>query len=93
MLPSQDTSRSPDDEKILKYTVELFHQLRITKPEPDAVAWDNDMRPDLVVVKFGEVRLPRSMNQLLAFSKASLRGYESTILFMPDYLLSKTRRE
>jgi len=61
VLYTPDTSQGPDDEKILKYAVELFHQLGINKPEPDAVAWDNDMRHDLVVVKFGEVRLPRSM--------------------------------
>ncbi|TMI13184.1 hypothetical protein E6H35_08255 [Candidatus Bathyarchaeota archaeon] len=61
MLPSQDASHSPDDEKILEYAVELFRELRITRPEPDTVTWDDGMRPDLVVVKYGEVRLPRSM--------------------------------
>jgi hypothetical protein len=58
---ASDTTQNPDDEKILKYAVELFRQLGITKPEPDSVVWDDAMNPDLVVVKFGEVRLPRSM--------------------------------
>jgi hypothetical protein len=61
VLPSQDTSQSPDDEKILKYAIELFRQLGISKPEPDTVAWDDGMDADLVVVKLGEVRLPRSI--------------------------------
>lgn len=56
-----DTSQGPDDEKILKYAVELFHQLGITKPEPDSVVWAEDMGPDLIIVQFGEVRLPRKM--------------------------------
>jgi hypothetical protein len=61
VLPSQDTSQSPDDEKILKYAVELFQQLGITKPEPDSVVWVDRTAPDIVNVRFGEVRLPRSM--------------------------------
>jgi len=61
VFPSEDASHSPDDENILKYTAELFRQLGTTKPEPDIVTWDDDIRPDLVVVKFGEVRLPRSL--------------------------------
>ena len=61
MLTNQNASHSPDDEKILRYTVELFRQLGITKPEPDAVAWDDDMNADLVIVRYGEVRLPRRM--------------------------------
>jgi len=56
-----DASAGPDDEMILKFAVELFRQLGITKPEPDTVVWDDGMSPDLVVVKLGEVRLPRSM--------------------------------
>ncbi|HEV2119891.1 MAG TPA: hypothetical protein VGS11_07300 [Candidatus Bathyarchaeia archaeon] len=60
MPPAQDVSNSPDDEKILKYAGELFRQLGITKPEPDAVIWDNDIRSHLVVVRYGEVRLPQS---------------------------------
>jgi hypothetical protein len=55
------TAQDPEGEKILKYAVELFHQLGISKPEPDTVVWDDAMSADLVVVKFGEVRLPRSM--------------------------------
>jgi hypothetical protein len=55
-----ETAVNPDDEKILNYAVELFDQLGITRPEPDTVVWEDDMHPDLVVVKFGEVRLPRS---------------------------------
>ena len=67
MLPSENTSQGPDDEKILKYAVELFRQLGITKPEPDTVVWDDGMRPDLVVVRYGEVKLPRStMGRLTA---------------------------
>ena len=54
-------SSGPDDEKILKYAVELFQQLGITKPEPDSVVWADDIGPDLVIVQFGEVRLPRRM--------------------------------
>ena len=61
MLPNQNASPSPDDEKILRYAVELFRQLGITKPEPDAVAWDDDMNADQVIVRYGEVRLPRRM--------------------------------
>jgi len=61
MTTPQDASQSPDDEKILNYAVELFHQLGITKPEPDGVVWAEDMGPDLVIVQFGEVRLPRRM--------------------------------
>ena len=61
MLPDQDSSHTPDDEKILKYAIELLGQLGITKPEPDTVVWDYAVSPDLVVVKYGEVRLPRSM--------------------------------
>jgi hypothetical protein len=57
----QDTSQNPDDEKILKYAVELFHQLGISKLEPDTIVWDDSVDPDLVVVKYGEVRLPRRM--------------------------------
>jgi hypothetical protein len=56
-----DTAQNPDDEKILKYAAELFRQLGITKPEPDTVVWDDAMSPDLVVVKLGEMRLPRRM--------------------------------
>jgi hypothetical protein len=59
--PSEDVSQSPDDERILRYAIELFRQLGITKPELDTVVWDGGMSPDLVVVKLGEVRLPRSM--------------------------------
>ena len=54
-------SSGPEDEKILRYAVELFHQLGITKPEPDSVVWADDIGPDLVIVQFGEVRLPRRM--------------------------------
>jgi hypothetical protein len=61
VLPSSDASQSPDDEKILKYAAELFRQLGITKPEPDTVVWVDRMNSDLVVVQFGEVRLPRNM--------------------------------
>ncbi len=61
MLPSQGASEGPDDKKILEYAVELFRQLGITKPEPDTVVWDDGMDPDLVVVRYGEIRLPRSM--------------------------------
>ena len=61
MQSSPDISQNPDDEKILKYAVELFHQLGITKPEPDSVVWADDFGPDLVIVQFGEVRLPRRM--------------------------------
>jgi len=61
VLPSQDTSRSPDDEKILKYASDLFRQLGITRPEPDSVVWDDMVDPGLVIVRFGEVRLPRKM--------------------------------
>jgi hypothetical protein len=61
VLPLQGASQSPDDEKILKYAVELFRQLGITKPEPDIVVWVDRMNSDLVIVQFGEVRLPRSM--------------------------------
>jgi hypothetical protein len=61
VLPSQDASQSSDDEKILKYAVELFRQLGITKPEPDTVVWDDAISSDVVVVKYGEVRLPRTM--------------------------------
>jgi len=61
VFPAQDGPHSPDDEKILKYAVELFRELGITKTEPDAVTWDDDVKPDLVVVKYGEVRLPRTM--------------------------------
>jgi hypothetical protein len=61
VLPSENTSQGPDDEKILKYAVELFRQLGITKPEPDTVVWDDDVSPDLVVVKYGEVKLPQSL--------------------------------
>lgn len=61
MRPSHDSPHSPDDEKILSCAIDLFRQLGITKPEPDTIAWDDDMKPDLVVVKFGEVRLPRRM--------------------------------
>src|SRR6266699_5421361 len=54
-------SSGPEEEKILRYAVELFHQLGITKPEPDSVVWADDIGPDLVIVQFGEVRLPRRM--------------------------------
>jgi hypothetical protein len=54
-------SSGPEDEKILRYAVELFHQLGIAKPEPDSVVWADDIGPDLVIVQFGEVRLPRRM--------------------------------
>jgi len=47
VLPSENTSQGPDDEKILKYAVELFRQLGITKPEPDTVVWGDDVSPDL----------------------------------------------
>ncbi len=59
-IPPQG-AQSPDDEKILKYAIELFRQLGITKPEPDSVVWADDIGPDLVIVQFGEVRLPRRM--------------------------------
>src|SRR5260370_5357020 len=58
---SPQGAQSPDDEKILKYAIELFRQLGITKPEPDSVVWADDIGPDLVIVQFGEVRLPRRM--------------------------------
>jgi hypothetical protein len=61
LLPLQDALQGPDDEKILKYAVDLFRQLGITKPEPDTVVWDDTISRDVVVVKFGEVRLPRSI--------------------------------
>ena len=56
-----DPSSGPDDDKILNHAVEMFRQLGITKPELDSVVWAEDMRPDLVIVQFGEVRLPRRM--------------------------------
>jgi hypothetical protein len=59
--PPRDSSQSPSDEKILRYAAELFRLLGITKPEPDTVTWDDDIGPDLVVVKFGEARLPGSL--------------------------------
>jgi hypothetical protein len=65
VLPSPDTSQNPDDEKILKYAVELFRELKITKPEPDSVVWVQRMRPDLITVRFGEVRLPQKMMEKL----------------------------
>src|SRR5260370_6837497 len=58
---SPQGAQSPDDEKILKYAIELFRQLGITKPDPDSVVWADDIGPDLVIVQFGEVRLPRRM--------------------------------
>lgn len=61
MNSSGDTSQNSDNENILKHAGELFRQLGITKPEPDTVVWDHGMKPDLVVVKYGEVSLPRSM--------------------------------
>src|SRR5438128_8350274 len=61
VLPSQDTSQSPDDEKILEYAADLFGQIGITKPNPDTVVWDDKMDPNHVSVVFGEARLPRSM--------------------------------
>ena len=60
VLPN-DISQSPDDEKILKYASELFRQLGITKREPDSVVWVRSMYPDIVIVRLGEVRLPRKM--------------------------------
>ncbi len=82
-VPSeQDISQNSDDDKILRYVVELFHQLEITKPDPDTVVWDDNMNPDCVIVQLGEVKLPRSMmgrltaeewKQLLA--PAIIRGY------------------
>ena len=45
----------------MKYAVELFQQLGIAKPGPDSVVWADDIGPDLVIVQFGEVRLPRRM--------------------------------
>jgi hypothetical protein len=53
--------QSPDDEKILQYAVELFRQLGATKPEPDSVVWDDKMNSDLITVRYGEIKLPRSM--------------------------------
>ena len=61
MLPSKDASQSPDDEKILKYAVELFRKLGITKPEPDTLVWEDHMDPNTATVRFGEVKLPRIM--------------------------------
>jgi hypothetical protein len=66
VLPTQDASHGPDDEKILKYASELFRQLRITRPEPDSVVWDPGMKPDVVTVRFGEVTLPQRMRGRLA---------------------------
>jgi len=60
-IPPQSPPKSPDDEKILKYAIELFRELGITKPEPDSVVWADDIGPDLVIVQFGEVKLPRRM--------------------------------
>src|SRR5690348_7842243 len=61
MTSDQDSSQSSDDEKILKYAGELFRELGITEHEPDTVVWDESMKLDLVVVKYGEIRLPRRM--------------------------------
>jgi hypothetical protein len=61
VLYTPDTPRSPDDEKILKYAVELFHQIGITKSEPDTVSWEDNTDPGVVTVQLGEVKLPRSM--------------------------------
>jgi len=58
---TQGPSQNADDERILRYTVELFRQLGITRSEPDTVVWDDGMRPDLVEVRYGEVKLPRSI--------------------------------
>jgi hypothetical protein len=58
--------QTPDDEKILQYAVELFRQLGITKPELDAITWDVTIGPDVVVVKYGEVRLSQRMMGRLA---------------------------
>jgi Peptidase family M48 len=61
LLPTQDASQSPDDAKILKYAVELFREFGIRKPEPDSVIWVNRMDPNVVVVRLGQVKLPRKM--------------------------------
>ncbi len=66
MLPSENTSQGPDDEKILKYAIELFRQLGITKSEPDTVSWEDNTDPGLLTVQLGEVKLPRSMMGRLA---------------------------
>jgi hypothetical protein len=58
---SPGSPQTPDDEKILKCAGELFRQLGITKPEPDSVVWVRRMDPDIVIVRLGEVRLPRKM--------------------------------
>jgi hypothetical protein len=88
VFPSEDASHSPDDENILKYTAELFRQLGITKPEPDIVTWDDDIRPDLAVVKFGEVRRPRSlMGRLTAEDWRPLLA--ASILY--NYVLSRDK--
>jgi hypothetical protein len=64
---SPDTSQSPDDEKILKYAIELFRRLGITRPEPNSVVWDADVSPDLATVRLAKVTLPtRMMGRLTA---------------------------
>jgi len=66
VLPSENTSQGPDDEKILKYAIELFRQLGITRSEPDTVSWQDNTDPGQLTVQLGEVKLPRSMMGRLA---------------------------
>ena len=66
MTQSTAGSNSPDDEKILEYAAELFQQLGIKRSPPDTVSWEDQQDPDMIIVRYGEIKLGRSMKGRLS---------------------------
>ena len=50
-----------EDSEILRYAQELSRQISPGRPEPDTLSWDEKVPVDSVVVRYGEVKLPRGM--------------------------------
>lgn len=66
MTQSADSSQSSDDEKILEHAAELFQQLGIKRSPPDTITWEDRQDPGLMIVRYGEIKLPRSMKGRLS---------------------------
>lgn len=50
-----------EDSEILRYAQELSREVRPGRSEPEEVTWDDGLPLDRVIVRYGEVKLPRAM--------------------------------
>src|SRR5439155_2427246 len=50
-----------ENNEILRYAQELSREIRPGRSEPDEVIWDDGLPLDVVIVRYGEVKLPSGM--------------------------------